>query len=141
MKITYAQVDASDRAIKRRLTVLQKSCLPADKLYFPADGVWWMAYYRDAPVGFACATPSKQLAGAVYLSRCGVVPAYRGCGIQRQMIRLRVAWARRHGYNWAVSDTTDNIPSANNLISCGFRLYVPEVQYSYARALYWRKKL
>ena len=141
MGVVYQQVSLEERGIKRRLTVLQKACLPNDKLYFPENGVWWMAYHRNTPVGFSCVSPSKQLADGVYLGRCGVLPAYRGRGIQRQMIRLRVAWARRHNYKWAVTDTTDNIPSANNLISCGFRLYVPEVQYSYARALYWRKKL
>ena len=141
MGIVYQQVSLGDRGIKRRLMVLQKACLPDDKLYLPDDGVWWMAYRQKTPVGFSCATPSKQLVDGVYLGRCGVLPAYRGRGIQRQMIRLRVAWAKRHGYNWAVSDTTDNIPSANNLISCGFRLYVPEVQYSFVRTLYWRKKL
>lgn len=141
MGVWYRQVSVEDRAVKQRLKVLQKACLPGDKLYFPEDGVWWIAYIRSTPVGFGCVTPSKQQDDAAYLGRCGVLPAYRGRGIQRQMIRLRVFWARRHGYKWAVSDTTDNIPSANNLIACGFRLYVPEVRYSFARALYWRKKL
>ena len=141
MKIVYQQVDVADPAIEKRLTVLQKACLPHDTVYFPEGGVWWMAFHRSTPVGFACVSPSQQLADGVYLGRCGVLPAYRGRGIQRHMIRLRVFWARRHGYKWVVSDTTDNIPSANNLISCGFKLYTPAIQYSYARALYWRKKL
>jgi GNAT superfamily N-acetyltransferase len=141
MKITYGQVDPSDPGVKRQLKVLQKACLPADDLYFPEDGVWWMAHHRITPIGFSCLSPSQQMEDGIYLGRCGVLSAYRGYGIQRQMIRLRVQWARRHGYRWAVSDTTDNIPSANNLISCGFRLYTPKVLYSFARALYWRKKL
>ena len=141
MRIVYQQVSLKDRGVKRRLTVLQTSCLPDDKPYFPEDGVWWAAYHQIAPIGFACVSPSKQLLDGVYLGRCGVLPAYRGHGVQRQMIRLRVAWARRHGYKWAVSDTTDNIPSANNLISCGFRLYVPKIQYSFVRTLYWKKRL
>jgi GNAT superfamily N-acetyltransferase len=140
-KIVYVQVDPNDPATKRRLTVLQKSCLPYDKLYFPDNGVWWMALHKSMPIGFGCVSPSQQLSDGVYLGRCGVVNSFRGLGIQRQMIRLRVQWAKRHGYKWAVTDTTDNIPSANNLISCGFRLYTPAVLYSFARALYWKKKL
>lgn len=141
MKITYRQIDASDPDNKQLLKVMQKACLPADGLYFPEDGVWWVAYHADLAVGFSCLSPSQQLEDGIYLGRCGVGKAYRGRGIQRQMIRLRVQWARRHGYKWAVSDTTDNVPSANNLISCGFRLYTPKIPYSFARALYWRKRL
>jgi GNAT superfamily N-acetyltransferase len=97
----------------------------------------------DNTIALSSAGPSLRelMEDGIYLGRCGVLSAYRGYGIQRQMIRLRVQWARRHGYRWAVSDTTDNIPSANNLISCGFRLYTPKITYSFARALYWRKKL
>ena len=141
MKITYRQIDASEPENKQLLKVMQKACLPADSLYFPEDGVWWAAYHKNTAVGFSCLSPSQQMEDGIYLGRCGVVKAYRGRGIQRQMVRLRIQWARRHGYRWAVSDTTDNIPSANNLISCGFRLYTPKVLYSFARALYWRKRL
>ena len=141
MKITYRQLDASEPENKQLLKVMQKACLPADSLYFPEDGVWWVAYRKDTLVGFSCLSPSQQMEDGIYLGRCGVLKAYRGYGIQRQMIRLRVQWARRHEYRWAVSDTTDNIPSANNLISCGFRLYTPKIAYSFARALYWRKRL
>lgn len=141
MKITYRQLDASEPENKQLLKVMQKACLPADSLYFPEDGVWWVAYRKDTLVGFSCLSPSQQMEDGIYLGRCGVLKAYRGYGIQRQMIRLRVQWARRHEYRWAVSDTTDNIPSANNLISCGFRLYTPKIAYSFARSLYWRKRL
>ena len=141
MKITYRQLDASEPENKQLLKVMQKACLPADSLYFPEDGVWWVAYRKDTLVGFSCLSPSQQMEDGIYLGRCGVLKAYRGYGIQRQMIRLRVQWARRHEYRWAVSDTTDNIPSANNLISCGFRLYVPKIQYSFVRTLYWKKRL
>ena len=66
MKITYGQVDASDPGVKRQLKVLQKACLPADDLYFPEDGVWWMAYHKTAPVGFSCLSPSQQMEDGIY---------------------------------------------------------------------------
>jgi len=96
MKITYRQIDASDPDNKQLLKVMQKACLPADGLYFPEDGVWWVAYHADLAVGFSCLSPSQQLEDGIYLGRCGVGKAYRGRGIQRQMIRLRIQWARRH---------------------------------------------
>ena len=141
MKVICKKVDPSDPGIEETLIELQRACLPHDALYFPDEGVWWIAYHRRTPVAFACLVPSQQIADAVYLSRSGVTPLARGGGIQRRLIRVRLAWAKKQGYNWAVSDTTDNGPSANNLISCGFRLYDPPNPYSFARALYWKRKL
>lgn len=141
MKVVCEKVDPSDPDVEETLIELQRACLPHDSLYMPDEGVWWIAYHRRTPVGFACLVPSLQIPDGVYLSRAGVVPYARGHGIQRRLVRARLAWAKREGYNWAVSDTTDNGPSANNLIACGFRLYTPGIPYSFARALYWKKKL
>lgn len=141
MRFIYQQVDASLVDIREDLEQLQRDALPADSLYFPEDATWWIAYHRHHPVAFACLCPSQQGPDGVYLGRCGVLPAFRGFGVQRRLIRLRLAWAKRQGYKWAVSDTTDNVPSANNLIACGFRLYTPAIPYSFARALYWVKRL
>lgn len=141
MKVVCEKVDPSDPEVEETLVELQRACLPHDALYFPEEGVWWVALHRARPVAFACLSPSQQIPDGIYLSRCGVLPAARGNGIQRRLIRARLAWAKRQGYKWAVSDTTDNVPSANSLIACGFRLYEPAVPYSYARALYWKKRL
>ena len=141
MKVVCEKVDPSDPEVEETLVELQRACLPHDALYFPEEGVWWIAYHRRTPVGFACLAPSQQIPDGVYLGRCGVVPLARGGGIQRRLVRARLAWAKRQGYRWAVSDTTDNEPSANNLISCGFKLYTPPIPYSFSRALYWKKKL
>lgn len=141
MKVICEKVDPSNPEVEETLIELQRACLPHDALYFPEEGVWWIAYYRRTPVAFACLVPSQQIPDGVYLSRSGVTPLARGGGIQRRLIRVRLTWAKRQGYNWAVSDTTDNEPSANNLITCGFKLYTPPVPYSFARALYWKKKL
>lgn len=40
-----------------------------------------------------------------------------------------------------ISDTTDNFPSANSLISKGYKLYAPSKPWAYEITLYWRKKL
>jgi hypothetical protein len=40
-----------------------------------------------------------------------------------------------------VSDTTDNIASANNFIRAGYRLFEPRVPWGWASTLYWRKPL
>lgn len=141
MKVICKKVDPSNPEVEETLIELQRACLPHDASYFPGEGVWWIAYHRRTPVAFACLVPSQQVPDGVYLSRSGVTPLARGGGIHRRLIRVRLTWAKRQGYNWAVSDTTDNEPSANNLIACGFRLYSPPLLYSLARALYWKKKL
>jgi hypothetical protein len=47
--------------------------------------------------------------------------------------------ARRNGWHSIVSDTTDNIVSANNFIRAGYRLYQPEAPWAWPHTLYWRK--
>lgn len=123
------------------LTTLQKACLPGDRLYFPEDAEWWLMDHGPLHVGFASATPSLQHEKGIYLSRAGILPAYRGKGLQKRLIRTRLAWARKAGYRVAVSDTTDNAPSANNLIACGFRVYTPPILYAYTRTIYWKRPL
>jgi hypothetical protein len=67
------------------------------------------------------------------LSRCGVLPLARGLGLQRLLIRRRIAWARRQTGRRAV--LKHNHHSSNNLIRCGFRLY--DGKWIAADALYW----
>lgn len=138
MRIRFIQVDPDEDDIREVLVEMQKECLPADSLYFPPTGTWWIGYYGLIPVAFCCVSPSQQRPDGCYLGRSGVIPAYRGNGLQRRMIRLRVRWAKRNGYRVVVTDTTDNIPSANNLMACGFKLYMPRIVYGNPRALYWK---
>jgi len=99
------------------------------------EGQWWIALDGDRPAGFCAIKITSD--GAGYLSRAGVVKAYRGCGLQKRMIRLRLAWARRKGLRHVVTDTTGNPPSANSLISCGFKLYDPAYPWAWKHTLYW----
>jgi RimJ/RimL family protein N-acetyltransferase len=98
---------------------------------------WWVAYLNGKPVAFAGARICKTDAKLVYLSRCGVLPVARGLGLQRTMIRRRIAWARRQPGRRAVITYTlkHNHYSSNNLIRCGFRLY--DGKWIAADALYW----
>jgi hypothetical protein len=49
--------------------------------------------------------------------------------------------ARRKRWCSIVSDTTDNLVSANNFIRAGYRLYQPEYPWGWPNTLYWRKSL
>jgi len=46
---------------------------------------------------------------------------------------------RRNGWSCVVSDTTNNLASANNFIRAGYRLFQPEYPWGWTNTLYWRK--
>lgn len=105
-----------------------------------SEGWFWLAYDGNDPVGFAWLTPSHRYSDFAYLGRCGVIPLYRGQGLQQRFIRAREAKAKREGYNGTVTDTSSNLPSANNLIRSGYLLYQPSTEYGFKNTLYWRKR-
>jgi GNAT superfamily N-acetyltransferase len=142
MSIKVKKVDVRDADIAKTLLYLQKKCLPGDSVYPIARGHWWIAYDElMLPIGFAGLVRSYNFSDCGYLCRAGVVENQRGKGVQKQLIKARERYAKRLGWNWLITDTRDNIPSSNSLISCGFKLYTPSNPWGYKDALYWRKKL
>lgn len=74
--------------------------------------------------------------------RSGVVTKWRGQGLQKRLIKARVNMARRHGFSSVITYVLDwNLASANSLISCGFKLYTPNVKYAGNKAYYFKKPL
>lgn len=140
MKFTVRRVDPAEYG--KALARLQKQALPYDDPLDTTDGYWWIAWAEDGRVaGFCALHPSQRWSDAAYLSRAGVVPHYQGHGLQKRLIKARERFARRLGYVWLVSDTTDNPPSANSLISCGFKTYLPSTPYVASTTVYWRKRI
>ena len=105
------------------------------------QGYWWLAFCETAPVGFAGVIPSTRAHNAGYFSRVGVLRRHCGHGLQLRMMRAIESRARNNGWGWLVSDTTDNIASANNFIRAGYRLYVPRNPWAWPNTLYWRKSI
>jgi hypothetical protein len=54
-------------------------------------------------------------------------------------MRALEARSRLNGWRAIVSDTTGNLPSANNFIRAGYRLYQPQIPWAWPNTLYWRK--
>jgi GNAT superfamily N-acetyltransferase len=104
-------------------------------------GHWWLAYDGDDPVAFAGLVRSYKYADAGYLVRSGVLENHRGHGLQHRLIRARELRARRNGWSRLVTDTTDNVPSANSLIRAGFKLFAPKTPWAFEHSLYWTKDL
>lgn len=124
-----------------RLVVMHAETFPDDREPDWRAGTWWLALADGEPVGFAGVQPSLQWSDCGYLVRAGVVPAWRGQGLQRGLIRVRERYARTQPWTWLVTATHRNLPSANSLIACGYRLYEPSTPWLAGGSLYWRKRL
>jgi hypothetical protein len=59
--------------------------------------------------------------------------------LQLRLMRALEARARLNGWCSVVSDTTNNLPSANNFIVAGYKLYRPQHPWAWPHTLYWRK--
>ncbi len=134
------EVDGTDEEIADTLRALHTltffdSAPPIN----PEVGHWWLAYCGGDAVAFAGMRPSITLPSFGYLERVGVLPGHRGHGLQRRLLRCREARAKRNGWLGVISDTTDNVPSANNLIASGYRIFSPKAPWSFSSAVYWRK--
>jgi hypothetical protein len=82
------------------------------------QGYWWLALYEIASVGFAGVITSTHAYNAGYFSRAGVLRKHCGHALQLRLMRAMESRARNNGWNCVVSDTTDNVASANEFYSC-----------------------
>jgi len=111
-------------------------------------GEWWIAYERpetkgESPIfaGFAGYVPAFSTPGAAYFNRSGVLPSFRGQGLQRRLLRVRELHAKRHGYVRGITDTTENVPSARNLAKEKWLPFTPRYNWNKLPcAIYWKKE-
>ena len=142
MRLTVRKINIADSRMQELLSHLQKECLPYDEPFDTTAGHWWLAFAADGTaLGFAGLVRTRRWADCGYLCRAGVVDAAQGFGLQKRLIRARIAYARRLGWSWLITDTYENPPSANSLISCGFKTYKPGWPWGADGVIYWRKKL
>lgn len=102
---------------------------------------WWIVYDGEEPVAYAGADFLKEK-NTVYLCRAGVLPEYRGMGLQKELIKRRLKWAKEVCEVDVVVTYTDvdNVHSVNNLIKSGFLMYSPDFPWgSSDDALYWKR--
>lgn len=134
------EVDSQDEEIAEILDELHRATF-LDSAPVPAfdDGHWWLAFSGSVPVAFAGLVRSTQVPNAGYLCRVGVLNKHRGRSLQLRLLRAADRRAKMSGWHSIVSDTTDNVSSANNFIRAGYRLYRPRLPWGWPRTLYWRK--
>lgn len=131
---------------------IRKLAVPGGDNAGPCDGIlWWIAYNgqylakrhcrsRDG-AAIACAglkiLPAEKV-GFLYYA-C-VLPKYRGQGIQKRLIRVRVRKTAIFGLAGCITYTLPhNCKSANSLIAEGFRMYYPENPWQGKDVWYFRK--
>lgn len=108
------------------------------------QSAWWLATAPGGDSAGFCGVKADTEGRWVYLIRAGVCEAYRGQGLQRRMIRVRLNWARRcTRAGAAITDTIpENTASSNNLIKAGFLLYTPAYPWAGDEGvLYWHRAL
>ena len=105
---------------------------------FQFNREWWVMLDQGEIVAYCGSIYSK---GICIFNRAWVRKDYRGQGIQRRMIKTRLKAASTFCHIAITYTTLDNFPSANNLIDCGFRLYLPEYSYGGSDKLYYQKLL
>ena len=135
-------VDGQDEEISDILTELH--CLTffqAAPVPEFAVGHWWIAVHKKMAVAFAGLVPSTRAPNAGYLCRVGVLHEHWGRALQLRLMRAIETRARQNGWSSIVSDTTDNVISANNFIKAGYQLYLPQYPWGWEQTLYWRKRI
>ena len=105
---------------------------------FQFNREWWVMLHEGEIVAYCGSIYSK---GICIFNRAWVKKTHRGQGIQRRMIKTRLKAASTFCHIAITYTTLDNFPSANNLINCGFRLYLPEYSYGGSDKLYFQKLL
>jgi GNAT superfamily N-acetyltransferase len=136
------EVDVNDDEIAETLADLHRLTFFDGAVVPEFDwGHWWLAYFERMPVAFAGVVPSTRAYNAGYLSRVGVLKKHSGNGLQLRLMRALESRARHNGWNWIVSDTTNNLASANNFIRGGYQLYQPQYPWAWPNTLYWRKSI
>jgi GNAT superfamily N-acetyltransferase len=136
------RVDAEKPSVAAHLAALQELCFPGDRPYPTEKGWWWLVMSDSEPAAFAAMNLASSWEHTVYMARCGVAPAFRGRGLQRKLLQKREQFAKIElGAIRAITDTSSNTRSANNLIRAGYLTYTPARNWGLKEAIYWLKEL
>lgn len=135
------QVDGTDKSVEASIREMHRICFGKQaKHVSTAIGSWWLVHRGDEAIGFAGLYPSSQYYDAGYMVRAGVLPAHRGHGLQRRLLRVREAKAKRKGWTCVVTDCTDTVYSANNLIAAGYKIFDPACRWAFEKSIYlWKE--
>lgn len=146
MPIVLRKVDISDRVVQELIEVLSNECFEKGELVGDwrwTTGDWWVAVDgATETVGFAGMIQSTVFRKSGYLALVGVLPKYRRRGLMKRLVKKCIAAARSYGWKQIVTDVVCyNAASANALLGCGFKQFVPKTKWASEHASYWRVNL
>jgi GNAT superfamily N-acetyltransferase len=98
---------------------------------------WWVMTNNRNQIIAYCGSIYRD--GICIFNRAWVHKRYRGEGIQKRLINIRLRAAKRTCYIAITYTIKQNYPSINNLIKCGFKIYGPAYEYGGPTMLYWQK--
>ncbi len=116
----------------------------ASKRRKKAECHWWVVYADGEPVGFGglqLFNYFKPKFGFIFLT--GVLKEHQGKGIKKKIVRCMEKKLRSLGITRLVSYASYwNLPSANSLLSMGYKLYKPsDPDWGMKGAYFLRKEL
>ena len=107
---------------------------------FKENRDWWVLVHKNKIIAYCGCLYSTD--NVCIFVRAWVHKPYRGKGLQKRMIDLRLRAAKKNGCSAAITYTlTNNYPSANSLIKYGFKLYEPSYKWAGKDVLYFKKML
>ena len=138
------EIDGVENAdLQHRMNGLEPAVFPPLQSRHLGRGFWWIAEIGDGTVvGFAGMVPMTPFDGVGYCKRAYVLPRWRGRGLQRHFLRVRIEKARSLGWSKLVSECGgDNAPSAKNFLREGFRVAELEQPWGAPDSLYFEMRL
>lgn len=105
---------------------------------FHVNREWWAILNKRGQIVAYC--------GSIYANnicifiRAWVKKTYRGKGLQKKLIDIRLRAAKNLACHTAITYTIkENCASINNLIAKRFKIYIPEYAYGGKEMLYWKR--
>lgn len=143
--VQVQSVDYSSPDIRRKIQELDKKIFTDEYINTQSDSLatWWFLLVNGEIAGYFSILPRPP---GGYLSRSGLLPKFRGRGLQKTMIKARVNYAKKQNWSWVVTDThKENFASIKSLKDTGFVQYKPKnprMKSSWIKQSYfWIKRL
>jgi len=105
---------------------------------FKENRDWWVIVDSGKIIAYCGSLYSE---GVCIFVRAWVSLKYRNKGLQSKMIKTRLKAAKQFCYVAITYTTHTNVHSANNLFKNGFKMYIPQQQYSGKEMIYFKTDL
>jgi ribosomal protein S18 acetylase RimI-like enzyme len=128
----------------QRLVWADAQCFPDDTPAIIPGAMWWLAVDGTEIVAYCALRVNYESRTPVgYLYRAGVMPKYRGRGLQRKMIDIRCKAAKKLKLKAVVTVTAwNNVASMRSLMATGFKPFRPNAYNIILETLvHWRKEI